>query len=283
MSNQTTDIQPYLAVSDFLQQGDIFRQEVVCPTVDTVKRIFRASDGRHGSVVFAENVSGKIFDESELRSTLTATTRTPLHTDPFHTTSDGHPELVVVHGTLTSYFILASQTCDVSGIDKAALPTSIILPIRTVLEICRYEKLPFASMDNEALSIEEFVERNSLNKNLRSINDAFSYPDAMRKLLLEWTPTNKSVASDKGRVKNYLEKQLKTNWMYYLQADSTFGVPESCADFSVAYTVPTARLASLKDGRIARLGDPYRDQFAQAFATRISRIAVPKPMTSKGF
>ena len=283
MSNPTNETQPYVAVTDFLQQGDIFRQEVVCPVVDKVKRIFRAADGRHGSAVFAENVPGKVFDDAELRSTLSSTTRTPLHTDPFHTTNDGHPELVVVHASLTSYFMLASQTCDISGVDKAAAPTAIILPIRTVLEICRYERLPFASMSNDALSIEEFVERNSSSGTLRSIHDAFSYPPALRKLLRDWMPIEKAIASDKGRIKNYLSKQLRVNWMYYLKEDSLFQVPECCVDFSVAYTVPTAKLEGLKQHRIARLGDPYRDHFAQAFASRLSRIAVPKPMAAQAF
>lgn len=283
MSNPTNETQPYVAVTDFLQQGDIFRQEVVCPIVDTVKRIFRSVDGRHGSTVFAENVPGKVFDDAELKSTLAATTRTPLHTAPFHTTNDGHPELVVVHASLTSYFILASQTCDISGVDKAASPTAIILPIRTVLEICRYERLPFASMSNELLSIEEFIERNASINTLRSIQDAFSYPAALRKLLQEWNPSGKAVASDKSRIKNYLGKQLKGGWIYYLKDDSAFQVPECCVDFSVAYTVPTARLEGLKGHRIARLGDPYRDHFAQAFASRLSRIAVPKPMAAQDF
>ena len=41
----------YTAVTEFLQQGDIFRQEVVTPMVDTEADLSR-SDGRHGSVVF---------------------------------------------------------------------------------------------------------------------------------------------------------------------------------------------------------------------------------------
>jgi hypothetical protein len=71
-------------------------------------------------------------------------------------------------------------------------------------------------------------------------------------------------------------------WTYHLRQNNVFQVPEGYIDFSVAYTVPTLRLLEWNRFRIARIADPFRDQFAQQFANHISRIAVPalpKPKT----
>jgi len=71
--------------------------------------------------------------------------------------------------------------------------------------------------------------------------------------------------------------------MYFLPNSEGFQVPESYADFSVAYTVPTTRLNELRSTRIARIADPYRDKFAQDFAHCLARIATPSPMKPKGY
>ena len=63
-----------------------------------------------------------------------------------------------------------------------------------------------------------------------------------------------------------------------LRADEAFAIPEMCIDFSAAYTVHSKQLLEMAECRIARLADPYRDHFARAFADRISRIALPRPM-----
>lgn len=273
----------YVAVTDFLQQGDIFRQDVVTPVVDTQKRIFRTEDGRHGSVVFSDGVNGKVFDEEDLKKQLDSCARTPLHTNPFEFTQDNHPELVVVHAHLTSYFVLATQTCDVSGVDKPAFPTAIILPVVTVRDVCRFQRLPFPSLDDQIMSIEDFFEANADAKNLRLESDPFHYPELIRTILAEWQPPTKRIEECRNRIRNFLSGMHKKDWMHFLQQGGEFQVPESYVDFSVAYTVPTRCLNDLKCSRIARIADPYRDQFAQAFAHTLARIAVPSPMKPKPF
>ena len=112
----------YTNPDEFLQQGDIFRIDIVAPIADTQTRIFRSIDGRHGSVVFEENCEGKIFEKDELKALLGNSPLTDLHTQPFWRTSDGQEEMVVVYAQLFQYFIIATQTCDVSGRDKKPLP-----------------------------------------------------------------------------------------------------------------------------------------------------------------
>ncbi|HEU5125094.1 MAG TPA: hypothetical protein VFW05_13645 [Verrucomicrobiae bacterium] len=267
----------YLPVKNFIQQGDIFCQEVVTPVVDAQKRIFRAADGRHGSVVFADGASAHVFEENELRGSLNSCARSALHTDPFVPTSDGHPELVVVHATLTSYFIVVSQTCDICGVDKPALLTTIILPIITVRDICRFQRLPFPSMNNQEVTIEEFIEANSNVADLRKQVDAFSYPQTVRKVFASWNPATKALEQDRNKVRNYLDGVHKKGWMHFLKQDDKFQVPESYVDFSVALTVPTEKLVAMKHTRIACIADPYRMKFAQEFSNRLSRVAVPIP------
>ena len=268
----------YASVQDFLQQGDVFRQEVVTPVIDFQKRIFRSADGRHGSVVFADNVPARVFEENDLRLLLQTCERTKLHTDPFTLTHDGHPEFIVVHSTLTSHFIIVSQTCDICGVDKKASISTIILPIVTVQDICRFQRLPFASMDNREITIEEFLDENVGAPSLRRETDAFRYPELVRQTFATWNP-QKKFEQDRNKCRKYLDEMPKHGWMYFLKQDFSFQVPESYVDFSVAFTVPTSRLGEIKRTRIACMADPYRAEFAQKFANRLSRIAVPTPFS----
>lgn len=282
MAEDSPNTDAYAPVTDFLQQGDIFCQKVVTPVVDTEKRIFRTTDGKHGSVVFSDGVSAKVFEESELVETLIRCNRTPLHTDPFCLTEDGIPEMVVVHSTLTSYFIIATQTCDICGVDRKQLPTAIILPVFTVPDICRNQRLPFQSMANREMSIEKFLEQNAGATHLRSEADPFKYPDLLRDLITAWKP-DKKFEQDRGRLRNYLGKLHEKGWMYFLKQSEDFQVPESYVDFSVAYTVPTAKLVELKESRIARLSDNIRNHFSREFADMLSRIALPAPIKPENY
>src|SRR5258708_4287988 len=194
----------YVSPTDYLQQGDIFRQDIVIPIADTEKRIFRAEDGRHGSVVFSDGVNAHVFAEDELRVRLQGCERTPLHTDPFAITHDGHPELVVVHSRLSSYFVIATQTCDVSGVDRKASSTAIILPIITVHEICRHERIPFDSFGE--MTILEFLEKNAEATSLREERNAFQFPTLLRKILEEWNPETQVLKTLRGRIRNYLDR-----------------------------------------------------------------------------
>jgi hypothetical protein len=185
---QPTEPSFYASPDEYLQQGDIYRQEVVTPIVDTEKRLFRAADGRHGIAVFSEGATGNVFDEEELRThlrNLTGSARTPLHTEPFELTGQGEPEFVVVQSKQASFFVIATQTCDVSAEDKPVRPTAIILPILTLLDICKNERLNFRTGGDA--TIENFLDTNA-HATLKRELDPFAYSNKVRAVLSEWQP-----------------------------------------------------------------------------------------------
>jgi hypothetical protein len=274
----------YLPVSDFLQQGDIFRLETVTPFADHQQRIFRTSDGRHGSLVFSDGVPGVVFDPVDLRNTFFERgPLDPMHTQPFQMTRDGQHELVVVFATLVQFFVIATQTCDVSSQDKPAQSHVIILPAKLLSDICRTEQIPFPGM-LEPMTIEGYLTHVTNSSDLQGTSEPFEYGDKLRALLASWQPITKNEIQNKGRIKNLLSKFLDgSGYVHYLKRDIEFRIPEMCVDFSAAYTVALQQLTSLSGNRIARIGDPYRDQFAQAFAHHISRIALPEPVKPPPF
>ena len=175
----------YIPCTEFLQQGDIFRVGIVTPLADAQQRLFRSVDGRHGSVVFAEGGNGRVFDRAELQQTLDRIpTRTSLHTQPFRPTPDGQPELVVTFAGFSEHFVIVTQTCDVSGHDRKELPYVMILPARTLMEICQTELIQLQGT-REQKCIEEYVIERVGNPALAAISDAARYSDELRKLLEE--------------------------------------------------------------------------------------------------
>jgi hypothetical protein len=276
----------YAAVEDFLQQGDIFRQEVVTPVADIEKRIFRAADGRHGSVVFSEGAVPKIFSEEELKQCLQLNLRSALHIEPFSGYDQGLQELVVVHATAASYFATVSQTCDVCGCDKPAHPVATILPIITTLETCRRQRLPFESNTDGEMTIEEYLTANVAaedSKALKAEGDAFKYPSLLRDVLSRWTPPSKQKVEERNKIRNFLKNMAKKGWVFFLAEDIVFGIPEGYVDLSVSATVPTSKLLALKNSRIACFSEVYRNAFAQAFGLRHFRPAIPTPQLPKDY
>jgi hypothetical protein len=271
------DSSPYSPVVDYLQQGDIFRLDVVTPVADTQKRLFRAQDGRHGSVVLEQDIPGHLFDEETLCQVLSQCDRTPLHTAPFVTTESGWHELVVVQADMTTHFLIASQTCDICGVEKPLVPAAIILPIQTIRQICRNIALPI-DQPSPDITIEKYLAVQTGDTAIGCTADDFAYPEQIRTILARWTPTTNRLQKSQNTIRNFLNNYGKKGWLYPLRSDAGYNVPESVVDFSVAYTVPTKRLQDLKGSRVAQLAEPYRSQFVQAFANRFSRVAVPKPM-----
>jgi len=271
--------QYFCDVSPFLQQGDIFSLDLVTPFADSEQRIFRAADGRHGSVVFADNVEARVFDRSDLNRLLNAVHRTPNHTEPFHKTPDGDPEMVVVFAQLARYFVIATQTCDISGTDKLPLPFAIILPIITFVEICKSQSLPMKSLDggDEPWTIHDYLVYLGAT-DLENAPDPYSYGMSFRCALNALRPTGKTDNENLGRIKNFLKRSYDDKrFLYYLEGDPQRELPEVFIDFSVPHSAPTDKLAQFADRRVARIASPYREEFSQSFSSFISRVATPVP------
>ena len=269
----------YAVPNSYLQQGDIFRIDLVAPAADQVQRIFRTEDGRHGSVVFEENCNARVFSRDDLENLLAATSRTLLYTSPFHQTPDGQDEMVVVFARLFRYFIIATQTCDISGKDKAPSQWATILPLIPIVDLCKTEPFPLAGT-SQILTIHQFVNNYCQeSEKLKNVND-MGYAPTVKQLLTKCAKShsNKKVRDDAAHIKNYLSSYHKSLFMFPIPHDSNFNLPESYVDFTLTFTVPTSKLLTIRNRRFARINDPYRMHFAQSFGHFFERVALPKPM-----
>jgi len=270
----------YTHPQDYLQQGDIFRVQIVAPDADETQRIFRAGDGRHGSVVFDERCEARIFSRSEIENLLANSTRTLLHTDPFRKTPDGSEEMVVVFARLMRYFVLVSNTCDISGLDREPTPYATILPVRTLYDICTQEPRNFPNTQ-ENTTIHNFISKH-YSSGAQSLQDAkeLRYGTVVKQTLKSWIKTkpNKNVLEDARFLQNFLFEYYKKGYLHSLPEDNILGVPESCVDFTSVFTIPTSKLLEIKANRFVRIADKYLEAFAKHFGDFFARIATPKPM-----
>jgi hypothetical protein len=269
----------YTSQEEHLEQGDIFRVEIVAPAADEVQRIFRTKDGRHGSVVFEENCDARVFSRTELDSLLESISQTPLHTEPFSKSPDGQEEMVVVFSRLFRFFIIATQTCDICGIDKTPSEWATVFPVITLADLCKNEPLPF-SRTNQVLTIHGFVHKYCEGiEGLEDLSD-MDYVPELKKIINQCSKSHpsKDVQQDGRHIRSYLSDYHKPVFIFSLPADASFGLPESYVDFTSAFTVPTSKLLALKDSRFAKIADPYRIDFAQKFGSFFSRVALPKQM-----
>ena len=186
------DAPAYCPVSEYLQQGDIFKVRIVTPFSDRKERLFRTFDGRHGSLVFSSEVAGTVFERSDLELCLNrATARDPWHTDPFQIAPDGQEELVVTFAKVVELFVIATQTCDISGQEKHAASHAIILPVKTLSDLCRFDRVPFNGR-TEPASMEEYLTEVTGRDALKKTSDPFEYGRIFRRLLDEWNPEYRS-------------------------------------------------------------------------------------------
>jgi hypothetical protein len=275
MTNNGTSF--YTSIQSHLQQADIFRLDIIAPVADTAKRIFRTQDGQHGSVYFEGQTQAKVFSEEDLSGLLSSIpTKTPWHVSPFSKTSDGQEEMVVAAAKRFRYFILASQTCDISGKDKQPLPWGTILPIITLGCMCKEEVLPFPQKHIDC-SIHKYITDNCSEASILHGTDDSNYGSVIRANLPQWMKSSGSgIKKDLQRIATFINNKFdKKNCIYPLAEDTTFGIPEGYIDFTMISIVPTSKLEEIKSLRIAHLSDTYGVEFIQKFGLFFSRAATP--------
>ena len=265
----------YLKPGPHLEQGDIFRIELVAPMADRQQRIFRTTDGRHGSVVFEGSCGGRVFSRGDLESLLNRSSPDALRTQPFVQTPDGHAEMVVVYARLLRYFVIATQTCDISGEEggRSPLDWACVLPFIPLADMCKYESLEVPG-HNEPMTVHEYVSTNcDPNGILENVSDA-EYGKTMRQLIKKWLETaTKKNKQGIGAVRKLLNDPDSKGFLFYLRADIGLQMPEGVVDFTAIFTVPREDLENLQQLRIARIGPAHREKFSQAFGNFFSRIA----------
>lgn len=280
--SEDNEIEFYTEVKEYLQQADIFRVDVVSPIADTQKRIFRTADGCHGSLYFEGTAQARVFSEEDLTAKLSIQERGPYHSAPFCQIADGSNELVVVEAKKIKYFVIASQTCDISGKDKKALPFATLLPIITLYDVCRTETLPFDK--TESYTIHDFLLSHCDGTEELNLCNEYTYGCKIKELVraLLQSGLNKNLAEKVSRIKNFINQGFANSiFTYLLQENQEKQIPESYIDFSVICTVPTPKLEALKPHRLCRLQETYHMSFIKQFATFFERVAEPKAMRKR--
>jgi hypothetical protein len=272
----------------YLTQGDIFKFDLVAPIADLEKRIFRTIDGKHSSLINSDGSNGRIFAYDEL---LAAIEDLPIQErlPPFQKTTDGKYERVLVYAELLKYFIILSQTCDISGVDSSPNPICTVVPIVTIGQYCQ-NQLPFSYEDPEirqkvfqTISIADYVSEKFDPEFKSKVSDEFTFPDYLRENLKTWQDKAKKKPQKSaflGTIRNALKLivENKPLSIYYIAPDKEHNVPESYVDFCRVYIVSTNVIQDIRDKRIATLSVLYREEFAKKFANYYERIATPQPM-----
>ena len=271
-----TSCQPHLS------QGDIFRIKLLAPFADPEIRIFRSRSGKHGSLVLDGKEEGLVFSLEDLIDRLEDV---PSHQTllPFHRSVDGQDEMVVVYADLLEYFIIVSQTCDVSGLDHDPKPFACILPFVPLSQYLMHERLPILSDAESAwTTICDYLETTCNVTFGEKRDDPITLAEEVRRVLGEWTPKKGTEEKKiKGRIIDSINKAVdnKKNYLYYLPVSPELKVPEGYIDFLRMYTLQIEILNDLKESRVATVASPYREDLAQNLAIYLSRIALPKALS----
>jgi hypothetical protein len=288
MSNQNVQ-EHIIDCQDHLSQGDIFLLDLVAPMADPDIRIFRTEDGTHLNI--ADEIDGRIrvFTPDELTATirdLSPDQRRP----PFHNSIDGIREMVLVYADLLKYFMIISQTCDISGVDSDPKPTCSIIPITTLAQFCQQECLPLQYRDpatrkskTEVVNITDYFAESFDPSFRHMVLDDSGFPEYLRQNIKTWQKgAGKNGAKQVflSKIRNALRDitQNRRLYSYYIKEDKDHEIPECFADFLRIYTIRIEVIQSTKDARIGMVTPPFRDQLVQKFAHYYQRIATPYAM-----
>jgi len=273
---------PYSKVNSHLAQSDIFSLILVAPLADDEIRILRTESGLHGTHVFSGE-PGYIFDHDHLVETIKELPEQN-QLQPFHNQGGLPLEKVVVFGDLVEYFMIASQTCDISGVNSDPKVFAVIVPVIPLAAFLSRERLRIGLAEEEIddetkwTTIADYLEERLEHDFSEIREDAFALPKKIREVLGEWNPAKNTLERRiRGKIRDTLKSILNTNkkYIYYLPQDSSYNIPEGWVDFTKIYTVETQKLNALAENRVCTLSTPYREQFSEKLGTYLSRIATP--------
>ena len=272
-----------------LSQGDIFHLDLVAPLADPDIRIVRTVDGRHLNLTDQINGRTGIFTPDQLVTTM-QDLPPDQHRPPFQKSIDGIYEMVLVYADLLKYFMIISQTCDISGVDSKPKPTCTVIPITTLAQYCQQENVPLPYRDpgieqsiTETVNIADYFAEYFDQSFRDMVLDDFGFPEYLRQNIKTWQKeAGKNGAKQVflSTIRNSLRNitQSKLLYIYYIKPDRDHGIPDCFADFLRVYTVQIQVIQSIKDNRIGMVIPPFRDELVQKFAYYYQRIATPYPM-----
>ncbi len=272
--------QYYDSTDEYLEQGDIFRVDLVTPIASTHQRIFRAADGRHGSEVFSRKVPAKVFSRPALESLLATIEQTPNYPNPFAAGPNTPNEMVVVESCLCRYFILATQTCDICGRPggRKARPSGTVFPILTVANWCK--TTPVLEHFGNTYTIHDFMTLCTDQGVPLVKSEEVDYASSLRIILDDWYRSGipKDLKSTVGQITTFLDSYWKKGYVHRLKDDVRHEVPESYVDFTAPYTILRQHLLGLRGNRIARLASEPRHAFVHAMTQFYARPALSQPV-----
>lgn len=277
---------PFSNCTDYLAQGDIYAMPLIAPYADKEIRIFRGSNGEPGfKVLESDDIEGCVFEYSELIDFLQKQPREST-IFPFEDNSGYPNELAVVSADLLEFYVIVSQTCDISGVDSVPKPFASILPIVSIASILKKNKINVQnnSQEDERPTVPQYLERAIPGVDFSTLkNDPYEFPDAVYRAVEGWQPAEKKARVIRNQTKNFINKIRENNreYFYYLPCSREYAVPEGFVDFCRLYTLPTETLNDLKEFRVSSISSPYKEQFAQKFSLYLSRIATPTPIDPK--
>lgn len=266
----------------YLQQGDVFRIPTVVPFADTDIRLLRGADGTHGAQLLrsVNDADFEVLTDVELATKLAAVPRrTDWQVSAFASPPSNEHELVVVPARLSLMFVVASQSCDISGHDKKAKGDCVILPVRSLADLCRTELLPFQIGKQQVSStIEDLLVDRVKDDWLRSQSD-LEYDTAIRLVVDEWTPVSSDDKTLKGRIKNVINTEQSRGYLFWLKESTRPPMPTCAIDSTAMYTIPVSLLTSRLESRLSSIAPVYREQFARWVAERLGRVGTLEPIS----
>ncbi len=277
-----THVQPVSAGEDF-QQGDIFATRLVAPLADDEVRLFRTVSGRLGHLAMEGHEAGRVFAYDDVLAIPGVPDgERPL---PFPVAAEGGGEMVVAYADLLEYFVLASQTCDVTPPKPKDFVS--LVPYLPLAPRLMGERLPIGLSPDEAAdrtlwkTVCEYITQHTGDSLHGAGEGVFGLPMRVRMAVADaWQGVPREINANRKWIKEHV-RGLSDNerlYLYYMPPAPEAGVPEGYVDFTRLYTIPFDCLSRLGPHRRATINSPYREQFARKLGDYLSRVAVPKAL-----
>jgi len=192
------------------------------------------------------------------------------------------PSYVVARTVICDYFLLGSQSCDVSGEGK--LDLTCIVPFWPLGRLLGSELLPITSSSERdgRMSIVSYLTQ-EYDEDFSGVADVdMDMPDKVRATITKHLAKAATAQKDVlKRLRKLISEELVNPFRkstYYLPAVPALCVPEGYADLGQVYTIPLAELEERRDKRLAQLSGSYREHFSRQLGDLLSRVAVPEPL-----
>lgn len=252
----------------YLQQGDIFKLKLVGTHSVADPRIVRRADGK--------------------KITFERTPTVPVSEFPIKMglLPEKSQEYLKTRFLTMRYFVIASQNCDISGLDRPANKNCVILPYVSYPNMFRERVFPYRKQKKGGgdevleINVRQFIKERlwtgSSNDFEICAEDDFKWMDLVQNLL-KTEVSNK----DDNEIRKRLKNMANADWLknkgiaYQINGNKTLSVPPGYIDLENVFSIETGELLTNINERLGALKDLHREAFGQSFGARFSRVATP--------